>query len=416
MRPAHRKARIAIVSPWPPQPSGVADYTARLVAELRHDYAIDAYHDPANPPDLDRLGDATAIPAPLLPRLIGLRHYKSILYQMGNSPYHAFLYPLMLAYPGIVTLHDLRLTNFHETFAARRDVESGHLAREIKHDRPDEEIVEALPAMRGERGGVPVALAARGIDLNRRVFERSRAIVVHSRWSRGRAATMFSEHAAKVHRIPFGATPEVVSPEGRAAIRSRLGFAADALILACLGFLGWGKMNEEAIEAFAIAARDEPRAVLVFAGKDLDDGRACRKAEALGLGDRVKFLAGTSDADLCDLSRAADIGVNLRRAPTSGETSGTLFTFLRMGIPTIVTDVDSFNDEPDEAVLRVRWRDDGLPGLIEAMRLLIRDARLRQRLGDGARRLVESEHRWPVVASRYVELIEAAAMAGRVAG
>lgn len=412
---AHRKARIAVVSPWPPQPSGVADYAAKLVAELRCDYAIDAYHDPANPPDSSLLGDATPIPSPLLPRLIGLRQYKVILYQMGNSPYHAFLYPLMLALPGIVTLHDLRLTNFHETFGARRDVEPGHLAREIAHDRPEGEIVNDLPAMRGERGGVPVALAARGIDLNRRVLERSRAVVVHSRWSCDRVTAMHPEHAAKIHRIPFGARREVVSPEARAAIRSRLGFEVDALVLASLGFLGWGKMNEEAIEAFAVAARDEPRALLVFAGKDLDDGRASRKAEALGLGDRVRFLNCTADADLCDLTRAADIGVNLRRAPTSGETSGTLFTFLRMGIPTIVTDVDSFNDEPDEAVLRVRWRDEGLPGLIEAMRSLLGDARLRDRLGDGARRLVETEHRWPVVASRYVELIEAVAMAGRVA-
>lgn len=416
MRPAHRKARIAVVSPWPPQRSGVADYAARLVAELRRDYAVDAYHDPANPPDPRSPRDVTPIPAPLLPRLIGLRQYRAILYQMGNSPHHAFLYPIMLAHPGIVTLHDLRLTNFHETFGARRDIEPGHLAREIAHDRPDEAIADDLPAMRGEKGGVPVALSARGVDLNRRVFERSRAVVVHSRWSRDRARAMHPEHAAKVRRIPFGATPEVVSPETRTAIRSRLGLASDALVLASLGFLGWGKMNEDAIEAFAAVARDDPRAVLAFAGKDLDDGRAARKAEALGLGDRVRFLAGSSDADLCDLARAADIGVNLRRAPTSGETSGTLFTFLRMGIATLVTDVDSFNDEPDEAVLRVRWRDDGLPGLIEAMRSLMADARLRERLGDGARRLVEGEHRWPVVASRYVEMIEAAAKAGRVAG
>lgn len=415
MRPTHRKARIAVVSPWPPQPSGVADYAARLVAELRRDYVIDAYHDPANPPDPGSLGDVTPIAAPLLPRLIGLREYTAILYQMGNSPYHAFLYPWMLAYPGIVTLHDLRLTNFHETFGARRDVEPGHLAREITHDRPGESIVDGLPAMRAEQGGAPVALASRGIDLNRRVFERSRAVVVHSRWSRDRAAAMHPEHAAKVHRIPFGAMPEVVSSESRAAIRSRLGLAADALVLASLGFLGRGKMNEEAIEAFAVVARDEPRAVLAFAGKDLDDGRALRKAEALGLGDRVRFLSGSTDADLCDLARAADVGVNLRGAPTSGETSGTLFTFLRMGVPTIVTNVDSFNDEPDDAVLRVRWGDDGLAGLIEAMWSLIGDSRRRDRLGDGARRLVETEHRWPVVASRYVELIESVARAERVA-
>ena len=413
VRRASRKARIAVVSPWPPQPSGVADYAARLVSELRRVFDIDAYHDPANPPDLRPLDDVTAIPAPLLPRLIGLREYKAILYQMGNSAYHAFLYPWMISHGGIVTLHDLRLTNFHETYGTRRGVEAGHLVREIAHDRPGEAFAKDLPLMRNERGGAPVALASRGIDLNRRVIESSRAIVVHSRWSRDRARATLPEHAAKVHRIPFGATPEIVSGEARAEIRSRLGFAADGLIFAALGFLGWGKMNVEAIEAFGIVARDEPRAVLAFAGKDLDDGQAARKAIELGLGHRVRFLAGTTDADLGDLARAADIGVNLRRAPTSGETSGTLFTFLRMGVPTIVTDVDAFNDEPEGTVVRVRWRDDGLTGLVRAMRSLMRDAALRERVGAAARRLIVREHGWPDVAARYIELIELMAGSGR---
>ena len=226
-----------------------------------------------------------------------------------------FSTPLCLRFQGIVTLHDLRLTNFHESFGANRGTDPEHLAREIAYDRPNESIAKNLPAMRAEQGGAPVALASRGIDLNRRVFERARAVVVHSRWSRDRAEAMLPEHAAKLHRIPFGASPEVVSFEARAEIRARLGFASDALIVAGLGFLGWGKMNEETIEAFAVAARDEPRAVLAFAGKDLDGGRASRKVQALALADRVRFLPGSSDSDLCDLARAADIGVNLRRAP-----------------------------------------------------------------------------------------------------
>jgi glycosyltransferase involved in cell wall biosynthesis len=412
---ASRMARIAVVSPWPPQPSGVADYATKLVAELQRAYAVDAYHDPAHAPEPGPPG-VTAIPAPLLPRLIGTREYRAILYQMGNSAYHAFLYPLMLSHPGIVTLHDLRLTNFHEIYGSRRDVEPRHLSREIAHDRPGDWIARDLPAMRAERGGVPVALAARGVDLNRRVIDRSRAVVLHSRWSCDRAMAKLPEHASKIHRIPFGAKGEVISREARQAIRSRLGLASDAVVFAVLGFLGWGKMNEEAIEAFAIVSRDEPRAVLVFAGKDLDDGRAERRAFALGLGDRVRFLEGTADADLCDLARAANIGVNLRRAPTSGETSGTLFTFLRMGVPTIVTDVDAFNDEPDDAVIRVRWQDEGVSGLVRAMRSLAEDAALRDQIGERARRLILREHCWPNVAAQYVELIEAVAASGRAAG
>lgn len=409
MKPCTRRPRIAVVSPWPPQASGVADYASRLVNELRCEYDIDAYHDPANPPDQTVLRDGvTSIPAPLLPRLIGLRGYRTILYQMGNSRYHAFLYPLMLSHPGIVTLHDLRLTNFHETFSARPDVPRDHLVREIAHDRPRESssLLRDLPSMRTERGGIPVALAVRGIDLNRRVFESSKAAVVHSRWSRDRAISLMPEYADKVSRVPFGATPELVTTEQKTAIRLRLGIPSNAIVFASLGFLGWGKMNEEAITAFSEIVKEEPAALLAFAGKDLDEGRAARKAHDLGISHRVRFLESTTDSDLCDLARASDIGVNLRRTPTSGETSGTLFTFLRLGIPTIVTDIDSFQDEPDEVVVRIRWQDEGMSGLIEAMQQLVLDRPKLERIGLVAHRHIVKEHCWPDVASRYMTLIE----------
>ena len=87
-----------------------------------------------------------------------------------------------------------------------------------------------------------------------------------------------------------------------------------------------------------------------------------------------------------------------------------------MGVPTIVTDVDTFNDEPDDAVLRVQWENDGLQGLVAALRRLLGDTPLRHQIGEGGRALVQSEHRWPVVAAQYAELIEALSVTKRSAG
>ena len=409
MRCVNRKPRIAVVSPWPPQTSGVADYASKLVSQLQRTYDIDIFHDPSIPPRFESLtAGITAIPAPLLPRLIGLRQYRAILYQMGNSRHHAFQYPLMQAHPGIVTLHDLRLTNFHETYAENPHVGRDHLEREIAYDRPVEadKLLRDLRKMRCERGGIPVALAARGIDLNRRVFASSQAVLVHSKWARERVISMIPEYAERTHHIPFGATSEVISSDVKSEIRTRLGFHPNAIILACLGFLGWGKMNEEAIEAFLAISQEVPRAILAFIGRDLDEGRASKRVQQLGISDRVRFLEGTTDTDLCDLAKACDIGVNLRREPTNGETSGTLFTLLRFGIPTIVTDIDSFRDEPDDVVVRVRWRQDGMTGLITAMHRLVADRIYREQISRNASSYVSNGHSWSLVASSYRAIIE----------
>ena len=96
----------------------------------------------------------------------------------------------------------------------------------------------------------------------------------------------------------------------------------EALIIASLGPIHPTRMNAETIAAFAPLAREIPEALLVFAGKEDDQGEARRKAMELDLQHRVRFL-GHRPADVAaDLAAIADIGVCLRRPPTNGETSG----------------------------------------------------------------------------------------------
>ena len=412
MRPtADRKPRVAIVSPWPPQGSGVADYAARMAGLISREYEVDACHDSGCRPEP---GAYTPVPTPLMGRLRPLRPYRNVLYQMGNSPAHSFLYPLMLERPGVVTLHDLRLGHFHEAFGERAEVPPRHLEREVAHDRPGEatEIMRAVPAMRRSPGGVGGGLAALGIDMNRRVIERSRAVVVHSLWARDRARSLVPDHARKIVRIPFPASVEPPPcPDRRKAICDRLGLPREAVVFAALGFLSPLKMNEETIEAFAIVAREHPKLLLVFAGQDLGGGRAEQAARRHGIEDRVRFLGRRSAEDFHDLASSCHVGINLRRAPTTGETSAALLDLMRWGVPTIVTDADAFADEPEDAVVRVRWGREGMSGLVREMRRLASEPSVRRRIGDRSREHLLCHHRPGDVAATYIDLIERTAPA-----
>ena len=126
----------------------------------------------------------------------------------------------------------------------------------------------------------------------------------------------------------------------------------------------------------------------------------------LGLQQRVRFL-GHHPADvLADLAAIADIGVCLRRPPTNGETSAALMDLLRLGVPTIVSDVGSFSYYPDSVVRKHRWDLDGLAGLTQALRELAEDRPRREALGRAAWHYVRQNHSWPTAADSYEEIIE----------
>ena len=128
---------------------------------------------------------------------------------------------------------------------------------------------------------------------------------------------------------------------------------------------------------------------------------------ALGLAERVRFLGRQPAADYADLIAATDVGVNLRRPPTNGETSAALLDLLATGVATIVTDVATFADYPDTVVRKVRWDDArGPEELRRALVSLAGDRTTRQELGSAAQAYVRQHHAWPNSAAAYVELIE----------
>jgi hypothetical protein len=95
------------VSPLPPEKTGIAAYSAELLAPLREHYRIDLVTDqekvdlPAALADLPvRTSDWFAARG---------ERYERVVYQMGNSPFHQRMFALLVRHPGIVVLHDVHL-------------------------------------------------------------------------------------------------------------------------------------------------------------------------------------------------------------------------------------------------------------------------------------------------------------------
>lgn len=399
------RPRLAIVSPWRPMKSGISNYAGRLVAELADDYRIEVFHDSGYVPDAG-LGPAglACFDYRLFDRYARHRDYRAVLYQMGNSAYHGFLYEMMSRHPGIVTLHDFSLAGFQYWRASLATDAEETFRREVEYAEPSRagEILASLPIWREEAGGVQDALTRRGIPLNRRVLDSAASLVVHSPWCVDRCVEVDPTIGPKVRVIPHGARPVTPPREDQPAAKARLGLDPNGITFGSFGFLARGKMNVESLRAFAEVLREFPDARYVFAGQDWERGEARTEAASLGIEGRVRFIGHCDDCEFEALIQAVDVGIALRRPPTYGETSGALLDLLRHGVATIVSDVGTFADYPGDVVRKVTTHED----LVRAMGELARDGSARATLGRAARDHVAARHAWPVVAAQYARLIE----------
>jgi glycosyltransferase involved in cell wall biosynthesis len=313
--PPHRP-RLAVISPWPPARSGVADYALATSLALGVHY------------DVTLVGDAPA--AAGLGRVSREEFaaswwtYDQVLYHFGNSPFHTADMAQLPQAPGVVLLHDSTLAGTLR-FA---DEPLGHPGG-----------VEALLQESGPRSHGGGSTDQRGL---RAVLSGALGVQVHS------------VHAAsEVARAGFAQAPVAVVPHPVLEVEvasppERLG---SPLLVAHFGFVHAFKQPELLLEAANLATRRLDRPVeVVFVGAVVDDAyQAALQRLADRLQIRVRFLGYVSPEELGAWTASVDCAVQLRSV-SHGESSGSVARLLAAGRPTVVSDIGSFADLPRDVV------------------------------------------------------------------
>lgn len=405
------KRRIALFSPFTPKPSGISEFAERLIVELAPDYTIDLFHDSGYVPHFAlRNREFAAFDYRLYPRLARCCPYDLTLYQMGNSGYHRHVYESLMRYPGVVALHDFALVGFYCWHAWATGVGMNRVFDEIGYE--EKKWVGAArshasyASWEDEPGGLRLACLRRGFYLNRRILEQATHAIVFNQWEQQRIAERLPDILEKTTVIPPGVDARPTSAERRAATRRRFQLPIEAIVFGAFGSLHPVKLNVETVKAFARIASRHRDAVCVFVGKDLGNGEARQAAQALGLGDRVRFFGFTSADDFESLVASVDVGLNLRRPPTHGEVGGPLLLLLAAAVATIVVDCDTFSTWPDSMICKVRYDKNLVDHLTAAMDDLAGDPVRRRALGEAAGRHVHEHLAWPQIGQKYVELFE----------
>jgi glycosyltransferase involved in cell wall biosynthesis len=394
--------RIAFVSPLPPAPTGIADYAADVVELLAGRHELELFHG-QDRVDASRLpAGAAVLPAAELARRHHERPFDVAVYQMGNGRAHDFVYDWLSRRPGLLVLHDLvlhhaRAARFLDSEEVRRWRSDPSSASARDRARPAleawrEELEYSYPGRGGRLFAVELGtvgdLLPYAYPLFRIPVEASRAVAVHNRFM---AEAVRAEAPGKpVVELPQPIRPEPVSPDRVRALRARLGFREDDLVVGSFGLVTPEKRPGALAQAVARASARDPRVRLLLVGPVPDPARLQKVLAGAGIAERAVVTGRVPLDELAAHVEAADVVAHLRY-PTARETSAALLRVLAQGRPTVVSDLEHQADLPDEAVVRVDIEDE-TGATARAILALAGDPDWRRRLGAAAAEHVRRAH------------------------
>ncbi len=401
--------RVALFSPLPPSPTGVADYSRLLLGGLAARFPVDAY---TNGP-IDTAVEFPCYSWKEFEERQSSEPKATPVYQMGNSLHHDFIYSVAFRHPGVVVLHDLVL--HHSRLAMyMKSPEVAEYRADMGNTRKRDRALDKLSEYTAEveasypLEGTEVAEIAIRMGGGRLLYEyplhellvkANKMVLVHSHAAREKLLVSCPESQVRVVRM--GITLPELPPREEA--RRRLGLGKET-ILASFGLVTPEKRISVALRSMRRLLDEGVDARYVLVGDTVPHYDAREEAEQLGIAERVDLTGRVEEQTFWLYAAAADLCLNLRY-PTAGETSATLLRLLAAGRAVMVTDQVQALDFP-EAVLARASLDGDEDGLFCDVIDLIRNPDRRRRLERDAREYIEAEHSPDAMFEDYVRCLK----------
>ncbi len=362
------RKKVAFFSPLPPAATGTADYAAELIPPLRD--AVDLQVFESAPPRFDP------------------SRFDSIVYQIGNNPFHAEIYELALRHPGTVVLHE---ANLHDLIRGMTAHDRDAYAREIQY-----EIFGTEFPRRGDR---PSQSWSSAFCMLRRLMDVSRACIVHN--SGAESAVRTKGFRGPLRRIPHGVKARNING---AAFRAKLNIRAGQPVIGAFGYLRPAKLIIESLSVFRDLLSRVPDAIFLIAGAPHPEVPLRTEIASMGLANNVRVLGSQPEEDLNGYIAASDIVLNLRW-PAYGESSGITARAIGMGKAVVVTRNSANLDMPNGTCIPVPYDPHMRRTLLETLTWLLSDVSVTGEIGRDAARWAEQNCTWEKVAAQYVEFL-----------
>jgi len=389
---------LAIVSPYLPQKTGIADYVAQLMPDLRKYYIpILVVDDALNVDQFDQF-DGEVLNAEQFLRRTEL-HYR-VLYQIGNSPAHLYALKLLNQIPGCVVMHDFFMGNA--------------LAYGQFTDAQEDLFIKSLIDSHGPQA--LLTLKHQGLDycINHypcsfTLFKNAKGIGVHTKYANHLAHQWYGpipDHLISI--LPFPKPLKVKqSFSQKQATLKNFGFPENAFVVSSFGFGTPSKLHEQIIIAWLESQLVNNTSVfLLFVGEYLDSDYQQELAKLIPQKylERVRFTGFVDEAQYSDYLAITDLAVQLRDQ-SRGESSAAIMDCLSSQIPVIANSIGAVTEFPHRVIWKISHQDITYE-LLVAFNTLYSNSSIRNSLGLLGYEYIRKNHQPQDTAKAYQSWIE----------
>ncbi|MBY0272793.1 MAG: glycosyltransferase [Alphaproteobacteria bacterium] len=394
--------KLAYFSPFPPEQSGIAEYSSGILPELAKYFDIELITNLVKIDKIDDIDLEKDFPKKTVDQFYeSAKSYDHILYHFGNSPFHSHMISLLAKYPGTVVMHDFyysALLRYLETYPTDEKIDQKIFQRSLYESHGYEAL--KFYTVNGEDQAV------RHYPANHQFISNAAGIIVHSQHAKDLASYWYN---STVNQTWFETKLPRHEPKNKDKIHSRklLGIDPDAFVVCSFGRVDITKQNNKILMAWLNSKMvTNKNCYLFFVGPypppDYFDEM---KTNINSFPDNKRMIL----TDFVDSETyqhylaAADIGIQLRQF-SRGESSISVLDCLANKLATIVNACGSFDEIDDKSVYKLP-DDFTQEQLIEAIEVLYDDTRLRNRLQCDGYKYYKNFHTPKVIAPQYASAI-----------
>lgn len=383
------KNRLCIITPWPPEHTGIADYAYDLVWGLvQQGNVVSVICETQNPLPLPGV---EFYPAEWLTETTR-RQFDGILYHIGNnSSFHIFQLPLLFKFPGVVHLHDMVLHHLMAWLLYIKGSARLYGAVLAKWYGPS----AAIEAVRQIERGKILIETTEGIDLPffEEVLQYATTLITNS----GFAAKKI---AAIVPELPIRVLPQLYRE-----VMPRCPLDSHSFHIGVFGGVDLNKRLDVVVEALSVAHAMGCRVHLHIVGNVHPDCEILiERINQSPLAALTHIHGRVEHETLLQLISAVDLCLALRY-PTMGETSAIVMRALQAGTPVVVNDVGWYAELPD-FLPKLKPAENGeTRKLTELLVTLSRKGPEYRTLMDKTRQYAQTEWLFDDVIRRYADFV-----------
>jgi glycosyltransferase involved in cell wall biosynthesis len=353
------KKKLAFCSPLPPAPSGIAQWSGRILPILAAGFEITVFTDTTDPvPPLDVSAGYSVESLKRFPLDPSSKDFDLVLYQIGSNKLHAGIYLSAVLRPGIVMLHESVLHHLVKATTVGIGENAAYTDEMTRYyGKEGAEIARLV-----HTGRAATETLFFHYPFFNRITERSRAIITTTETSKTVISTEYP--TKRIHFSPICGCMET-SEADREAARKALS-VGDEFIIGIFGLISHAKKTNLVLDVFSRLQRKYSNIKLLLAGGvdpyyDLDKDITTYKID-----DGIIRTGRLSDYDYSRWLAAADICINLRY-PIGGESSSTLIEMMDAGKAVILPAAGQFLEIPQDCAIHIPLGRDSLGCLAAAI-------------------------------------------------